>query len=188
MFADGRSDVTAAVRRRRRTDTRCSERPPLGRGAAGSPASAPELLPLLQLDAPPGRSGTRLLQDVCAGAESADGNLAAYHSEYPGSFTPASLLISAAAGRPAEDFHPNPSDYLVFELKWPNDGCWCRGLDAGGGGGGICADWNASLLPRLLEGEQGEKRRSENVYEFYSRHFNLEPRKNGHQKKETPSR
>lgn len=40
--------------------------------------------------------------------------------------------------------------YYVVELKWLNDGCSCRALDAGGVGGGSCADWNASLLPLLL--------------------------------------
>lgn len=74
--------------------------------------------------------------------------------------------------------------YYVVELKWPNGSYCCGSLDASGVAGGSCADWNASLLPRPLWREQGEKRRSESVYEFNSRHFNLEPRQSSLQKME----
>lgn len=75
--------------------------------------------------------------------------------------------------------------YYFGELKWLNDGCCCRALDAGGVGGGSCADWNASLLPRLPSREQGNKHRSEHVYEFNSRHFSLEARKSSPQRLQT---
>lgn len=72
--------------------------------------------------------------------------------------------------------------YYVVELKWLNDERCCRAVDAGGVGGGSCADWNASFLPCPLSREQRKKHRSGHVYEFNSRHFNLQPRQSSLQK------
>lgn len=175
--------AAAAVRTDRRTHAALNDPQEKSRSgrAAGSPASAPETLPLLQPlhhDVNPSRNDSRLRR--------VGGKMSAQErSQLTGTWLRSIRNAKLPLLRPRcysrqhlkvqqKSFTHLLQIYYMVELKWLNDDCCRRALDAGGGGGGSCADRNASLLPRLLSKEQGKKHRSEQVYQFNSRHFSLE--------------